>query len=285
MDEQVSQESLGWCPTCGFRGSGEVCPIDGTGLVLDTQGINTVLQRPDGDQDIVDGDAKGNITTHIEPDIGDVKTLSEIPIGAQQGAHATLTGTQLNGRYRVDEVLGRGGMGTVYAGFQPAINLTVAIKVLNPEFAANPMVVRRFHQEAQTASKLAHPNTIAIHDFGESEGHLYIVMERLKGRTMKQLLRTEGPLSLERACHLIKQVLRSVAQAHRAGVIHRDIKHDNIFVTTTDGESDHVTVLTGVAKLRTADNSDNTVTQMGSILGTPKYMAPEQTQDVPIDGR
>ncbi|MGC6416297.1 MAG: serine/threonine-protein kinase [Bradymonadia bacterium] len=282
----MSQESRGWCPTCGFRGAGEVCPIDGTGLIFETQVADTSIPQRDMSDQPEGGGQKADSPTQIESYASGVESFPAAPAGSHQRVYPELTGTQLNDRYRVDEVLGRGGMGTVYAGFQPAINRTVAIKVLNPEFAANPMVVRRFHQEAQTASKLSHPNTIAIHDFGESEGHLYIVMERLKGQTLKQLLRTDGPLTLERACHLIKQVLRSVAQAHREGVIHRDIKPDNIFVTPTNGVSEHVTVLDfGVAKLRKPDNTDNTVTQMGSILGTPKYMAPEQTQDVPIDGR
>ena len=231
-------------------------------------------QRPDRVQDIVN-DAR-NITTHIEPDIGD-KT-PEIPLRTTGAQRPNCTNPMAD---TADGVPPR-----VWVRFMLVFNLRLIGRLPLRCSTQSSLPIQWSSADFTRSTKrieALHPNTIAIHDFG-SEGHLYIVMERQ--RAEPAVLRTEGPLSLERACHLIKQVLRSVAQAHRAGVIHRDIKPDNIFVTTTDGESEHVTVLDfGVAKLRTADNSDNTVTQMGSILGTPKYMAPEQTQDVPIDGR
>ncbi|MEE2757069.1 MAG: serine/threonine-protein kinase [Myxococcota bacterium] len=270
------------CPTCGYRGEADICPFDGTGMV---ENIN-LSQR------LLDSKASKNL------EVGPAELNERVPSEASEVGVARLTrpptldraknlvGTTLGGRYQLNEVIGRGGMGTVYAAEQPSVGRTVAVKVLNQEFTENPMVVRRFHQEAQAASKLTHPNTISVYDFGETDGSLYIVMEHLVGETLKSLLKRTGRLELNRTCLIMSQVLKSIAQAHEAGVVHRDLKPDNIFITRIDDGSEFVKVLDfGVAKLRKADDSDTTLTQMGAVFGTPKYMAPEQTQNISVDGR
>ena len=271
------------CPTCGYRGEADICPFDGTGMV-DNMGVLSMdstpkpirnRKAPEQNQDDNDGQSLSSID-QVAPSHSAIEHRQTKP----------LSGTILGGRYVLNDVIGRGGMGTVYSANQPSVDRTVAIKVLNQEFAENAMVVRRFHQEAQAASKLTHPNTISVYDFGETDGSLYIVMEHLVGETLKSLLQRKGRLPLHRACLIIKQVLKSIAEAHDAGVIHRDLKPDNIFITPINDGSDFVKVLDfGVAKLRKTDDSDTTLTQMGAVFGTPKDMAPEQTQNISLDGR
>lgn len=271
------------CPTCGYRGETDICPFDGTGMV----------ENIDLSQHL--SESKPSVEPVLYANGVDAAGLSEVsqsddvtvpvPDAAFDRANQ-LVGTTLGGRYVLKDVIGRGGMGTVYAAEQPSVGRTVAIKVLNQEFAENPMVVRRFHQEAQAASKLTHPNTISVYDFGETDGSLYIVMEHLIGETLKSLLKRTGRLTLNRTCLIVRQILKSIAQAHAADVIHRDLKPDNIFITRMADGSEFVKVLDfGVAKLRKADDSDTTLTQMGAVFGTPKYMAPEQTQNIDLDGR
>ncbi|MBV70040.1 MAG: hypothetical protein CMH52_01700 [Myxococcales bacterium] len=271
------------CPTCGYRGEADICPFDGTGMVENIDLSQHLLE------------SKPSVEPALYAPGADEADLSETSQADDSTAYVLdagydranqLVGTTLGGRYVLKDVIGRGGMGTVYAAEQPSVDRTVAIKVLNQEFAENPMVVRRFHQEAQAASKLTHPNTISVYDFGETDGSLYIVMEHLVGETLKSLLKRTGRLTLNRTCLIVRQVLKSIAQAHAAGVIHRDLKPDNIFITRIGDGSEFVKVLDfGVAKLRKADDSDTTLTQMGAVFGTPKYMAPEQTQNIDLDGR
>ncbi len=197
-----------------------------------------------------------------------------------------LIGQTLAGRYRVLDVLGRGGMGTVYLAEQLAVKRTVAIKVLHREYAEKPEIVRRFHREALAVSQLVHPNTISVFDFGDDEGRLFIAMEHLRGRTLQDELATGKPMPLARAVYICQQLLKSVAEAHELGIIHRDLKPENIYLIHVDGRDDFVKVLDfGVAKLRNPGGDQATLTQAGTVFGTPKYMAPEQSRDGTVDQR
>ena len=197
-----------------------------------------------------------------------------------------MIGRSIGGRYTISGVLGRGGMGTVYLAEQPSVQRTVAIKVLHREYAENPSIVRRFHQEAMAASRLNHAHTISVYDFGQSDGLLYIAMEHLRGQTLHEATQASRGLSIERSLRIMRQVLKSVGEAHHQGVIHRDLKPENIFLSQMEGEVDFVKVLDfGVAKLKQPDEEQQTLTQAGTVFGTPRYMAPEQSRDVPLDHR
>ena len=190
-----------------------------------------------------------------------------------------LLGVEVGGRFTIVSKVGEGGMGIVYKARQRAMDRDVAVKVLLKTMTANESVVRRFHLEALAVSKLRHPNTIQIYDFGETPaGQLYIAMEFLDGRSLQELVRKEGTLAPKRALSIASQMAKSLREAHNKGIVHRDLKPDNIFLTTVGEEADFVKVLDfGVAKLREQDKSQATLTKAGAIVGTPRYMSPEQS--------
>ena len=197
-----------------------------------------------------------------------------------------MIGLVLGNRFEVLQKIGEGGMGAVYRARQKGIEREVAIKVLLGDVARNKTLVRRFHLEALAISKLKHPNTIQIFDFGEEDGLLYIAMEFLEGTSLHSLLEFEEILSVQRACRITRQIAQSLREAHAKGIIHRDLKPDNVFLTSVGEESDFVKVLDfGVAKLKEGDKKGATVTKTGTIFGTPRYMSPEQAKGKPVDAR
>src|SRR5688572_30373798 len=141
-------------------------------------------------------------------------------------------GETLVGRYRLDKLVGKGGMGRVYRATQFPLNRPVAVKILNPEFQKkDPQFVRRFFLEAASAARLTHPNTITVFDYGEAEsGELFIAMEYLKGRPLSKVIGTEGPFNAERTLHIAMQICRALREAHSKGIIHRDLKPGNILL-------------------------------------------------------
>ncbi len=199
-----------------------------------------------------------------------------------------LEGKRLADRYDVGEIMATGGMGTVYRATQLGLGRPVALKVLRQHSSWDRDTVQRFHREAKTMSLLVHPNTVRVIDFGETpEGLLYLAMEYLEGRTLSQAIR-ERELGVQDAVDITAQILSSLKEAHEKGVIHRDLKPDNIFLTE-DPSSDEplVKVLDfGIAKIIGRDvNFDALETQAGTVFGTPKYMSPEQAQGHELDGR
>jgi len=201
----------------------------------------------------------------------------------------SLVGVTLAGKYRIDARLNEGGMGTVYRGTHVLMDKTVAIKVLRPSLAADEKIVARFSREARAASRISHPNALSVTDFGEDEsGHVFLVMEYLSGRTLKEVIRDEGPLPLARVVDITRQVGDALNAAHEQGVVHRDLKSDNIMLVDTMA-GDHAKVLDfGIAKINEPDGTpvDTGLTAPNLVIGTPQYMSPEQcTQDVEIDAR
>ncbi|MBM4319070.1 MAG: PEGA domain-containing protein, partial [Deltaproteobacteria bacterium] len=201
-----------------------------------------------------------------------------------------LIGSVMEGRYEILGRIGAGGMGVVYKARQTTMDRIVAVKVLLRSLASNDSNVRRFQLEARAASRLNHPNTITIHDFGQTkDGTLYIAMEFLDGESLDRVLALEKRLDPVRVVRIMVQVCRSLAEAHAAGIIHRDLKPDNIFLNRINSEPDFVKVLDfGVAKLKdpgTIGDGSGTLTQAGMIFGTPKYMSPEQAQSLELDPR
>lgn len=198
-----------------------------------------------------------------------------------------MVGQVFDGKYVVEKLIGVGGMGRVYKGRNTRTDGPVAIKTLLPDLVSDESLVERFKIEAQSASKLAHPNTIRIFDFGREEHLLFMVMELLDGEPMEKLLEREVRLEPARLLHIMGQVCRSLAEAHAAGLVHRDMKPDNIFLNRVGNDTrDHVKVLDfGVAKLKQKAPGQATLTQAGMIFGTPRYMSPEQARALDIDGR
>ncbi len=194
-------------------------------------------------------------------------------------------GQVLDGRYRIDSVLGQGGMGMVFRATQTSVQRPVAVKTLNPALAAAPTFFERFKREAELASRLRHPNIITIFDFGRApDGTCYYVMELLQGDSLKELIKREGPLSLRRAVNLIEQATRGLAHAHVENCVHRDLKPHNIMVQQLDGK-DFVKVLDfGLVKAMEQEEEEQ-LTSTGQVLGTPQYMPPEQAGGEVVDQR
>ena len=188
-------------------------------------------------------------------------------------------------RYRVVAPIGRGAMGMVYRAEHVQISKVLAIKLLHPELQQNPENVARFHREAESASRLNHPNTVHVFDFGRTEsGSLYLVMEYVDGDDLAKILVKDGPMPFGRVAYLCAQVAGSVEDAHAAGIVHRDLKPENIVISEgRDGETAKVLDF-GLAKLF-AGTVETQVTSAGTIVGTPYYMSPEQIHGQDLDGR
>ncbi len=192
-----------------------------------------------------------------------------------------LVGRVFHDRYRVDALIGLGGMGAVYRATQLTVERKVALKVLRPEYATTLEVVRRFQTEARAASVLEHPNTIRVFDFGQSEdGHLYLVTELLEGEPLSRLMKREPQMEPGKAARIAIQILKSLSEAHQHGIIHRDLKPENIFLKRVHGEEEFVKVLDfGIAKVADGNTSATTT---GTVVGTPLYMSPEQASAEPV---
>ncbi len=189
-----------------------------------------------------------------------------------------LIGRDFAGRYRVEALIGKGGMGHVYRAVHVPMDKRVALKVLAPELAGDPENADRFEREAAASATLKHPHTIQIFDYGaDDEGRLYLAMELLEGFDLGQVLSVERAFAPARAVRIVSQVLKSLREAHAHGIVHRDLKPENVFLTEIHGEPDYVKVLDfGIAKFLNTDRIKQTLTQAGLFCGTPLYMAPEQ---------
>jgi serine/threonine protein kinase len=192
-----------------------------------------------------------------------------------------LVGQTLDEKYYLEERLSEGGMGAVYRARHLLMDRPVAIKVLHQRLVDDEAARIRFQREARAAVLLQHQNAVAVTDFGETaEGCVYIVMELLEGRTLREILVKEAPIETARAISMMLQASAAVAAAHEAGIIHRDLKPTNILVTQSADVPATVKVLDfGIAKLGgdTFDEEDTTtLAQPGAVIGTPRYMAPEQ---------
>ncbi|GMV19967.1 MAG: hypothetical protein AMXMBFR56_81910 [Polyangiaceae bacterium] len=187
-------------------------------------------------------------------------------------------GALVAGRYRLERLLGQGGMGQVWAATHTVTRRQVALKFLRPGADLRPELQRRFLREARAASAVDHPNVVRIHDvFALDDGSLLMVMDLLEGETLGSLLERKGKLSLSEASSLLLPVVSAVGRAHDLGIVHRDLKPDNIFVVDADPSKGAVKVLDfGIAKVLEPTVDTGLVTGTGAVLGTPSYMAPEQ---------
>jgi eukaryotic-like serine/threonine-protein kinase len=184
----------------------------------------------------------------------------------------------LNGRYEVESRLGEGGMATVFGGSDRLLGRKVAIKVLARQYAKDRTAVERFRREAQAAAGLNHPNVVSVFDTGSDDGVHYIVMERVEGRTLADIIRNEGALAPSRAADIAVGVCRALSSAHEKGMVHRDVKPGNVLLTPQGG----VKVADfGIARVASVD----TLTATGSVMGTASYLSPEQARGGSIDAR
>ncbi|MEO7970095.1 MAG: protein kinase [bacterium] len=218
----------------------------------------------------------------------DTTTLCPSDGVALEKTDDSLLGQTLAGKYRIDERLSEGGMGTVYKGTHVLMDKTVAVKVLRPSLAADEKIVARFSREARAASRISHPHALSVTDFGEDEnGIVFLVMEFIDGQTLKDIIREQGPMPLTRVVEIIKQVGGALDAAHAEGVVHRDLKSDNIMLLNTMN-ADYAQVLDfGIAKIKEREGEyDPGLTAPDLVIGTPQYMSPEQCSQAPdIDAR
>jgi tetratricopeptide (TPR) repeat protein len=196
-----------------------------------------------------------------------------------------LIGRTIGGSYLLQELIGVGGMGRVYRGVQNALGRTVAVKVIHPHLLGDEQTVARFYNEARAASRLNHPSSVGIIDFGRTDdGILYLVMEHLAGKDLATVIAEEGPLPFPRILQILRRVVSALGEAHALGVIHRDLKPENILILRARRGDDQVKVVDfGLATI--TGQQSTSITTPGLVCGTPDYMSPEQGRGDPLDAR
>ena len=188
-------------------------------------------------------------------------------------------GDRIANRYEVEDLLGSGGMSSVFRAFDTGLERRVALKVLHEHFSDDPEYVERFRREAQAIARLSHPNIVTVIDRGEYEGRQFIVFEHVAGENLKELVEREGPLAVPQALALTHQVARGLAFAHEHGIVHRDVKPQNVLVN-----DDGAVKVTDFGIARSLER-DEGLTMTGTLLGTSDYIAPEQARGEPVDER
>jgi len=198
-------------------------------------------------------------------------------------------GLEIAGQFRIVERIGQGGMSSVYKAEQPSMHRYVAVKILQPKYLARSDLVSRFFREARAMSHLTHPNTARVFLCGQLDnGACYFVMEHLEGKNLSQTVLAEGPLAYPRAVRIIIQVCGALSEAHRMGIVHRDMKPENVLLTEQGGIRDYPKVLDfGLAKVTQQQMRPGSIalTQQGMVFGTPEFMSPEQARGDVLDAR
>jgi serine/threonine protein kinase len=212
-----------------------------------------------------------------------IEKSASVPASAENDP---LIGTLLEDRYRILSVVGRGGMGVVYSAKQEYMDRIVAVKMLQPQLVKDSTTVKRFEQEAKSASRLMHPNIITLHDYGFVGEIPYLVMDFVQGASLSELLKSGGQLGVLKSINIFVQVCDALEHAHRNGIVHRDLKPGNIMLLQTAQQKDFVKVVDfGVAKILEVEEEGQRLTSTGEIFGSPVYMSPEQCEGRQLDGR
>jgi hypothetical protein len=254
-----------------------------------------------------DDDTRGPASSNVDSFLRHVASAPAKEVSASLRRVEDLLGEVLDGKYRVESLLGQGGMGAVYLATHLGTGRAVALKVLIPEFTANEDAVERFRREAQAAGRVRHPNVVDVTDFGFAttgdDRRAYLVMEHLRGQTLRAHLDASGPLAVDAAIEMLRQVCAGVAEAHALGILHRDLKPENIHLEPGERGRYRVKVLDfGIAKLLGSSpapdagavaasgpppalDEESALTRDGAAMGTPRYMAPEQWTGAPVDVR
>jgi serine/threonine-protein kinase len=206
---------------------------------------------------------------------------------AREQAADPLLGQTLNKTYFIQQKIGSGGMGDVYKAIHKKLESPVAIKIVKRELLAHSAMLHRFQREARSASKLRHPNVVAVTDFGQSDdGTVFMVMEYVSGKSLAKVIAEEAPLPEARVVRIGAQILGALAVAHANDILHRDLKPENVMVESRRDAADSVKVLDfGIVKLLAAGVAASTLTQVGLVCGTPGYMSPEQLRGDDLDPR
>jgi serine/threonine-protein kinase len=258
MDDTFVAPNVGspttYCPHCGleYTGGEVFCPNDGTRLVARESSLSS----------------PSHVSLRVDP----------------------LLGQTVAGRYRILRQIGEGGMGIVYEAEHVVIEKRVGLKVLRDDFSRRPDVVERFRQEARSASKIGHEHIIDISDFGETgSGANFFVMELLDGHDLAEELARKGALPARRTIGIVLQCAKALSAAHKKGIVHRDMKPENVFLVKRDGGDDFVKIVDfGIAKMsdiETEGRPGRKLTKTGMIFGTPEYMSPEQAGGKKFDHR
>jgi eukaryotic-like serine/threonine-protein kinase len=226
--------------------------------------------------------ARGASEPGTAPTTGELERLGDRRLS---DSNRTWLGKVVDGRYRVLEVIGRGGMGVVYRVEHLRMGKVAAMKVLHRDLAQDPEVVQRFEREAAAVSKLHHPHTVQVFDFGNAQGALYLIMEYVRGLDLARVINRDGPIPWPRCGPLLAQICGALQEAHELGIVHRDLKPENVLITRTTRGRDYAKVLDfGLAKLDQRGLSTRE-TERSAIVGTPYFMAPEQIRGDDVDAR
>jgi serine/threonine protein kinase len=216
----------------------------------------------------------------LGPSAGAASASKSRPASRQDISGGLQPGMDFGPRFRIEQLLGEGGMGKVYKAYDKELGRTVALKILQPELVKDASVTQRFKQELLLASKISHRNILRIHDLSEVDGVKYITMAFIEGKDLNQILKEERPLRIERCVKIGRQLCAALDAAHAEGVVHRDFKPHNVLV----GKDDHVYV-SDFGLATSLDAAKIGMTRTGAFVGTPRYMSPEQVEGKVLDGR
>lgn len=274
------------CPACGrgFPPHAAFCPFDASRLVdmLDSPAAEKTLpptsaetQPPseNSDQSVTKTSQQVRKPTQMAEDFEEEASLFQ-----------SLIGKVIDGKYKIQSILGEGGMAVVYRAYHDKMERTVVIKVMQGWLLSNRNAVERFEREAKLTAKLNHPNIVTVFDCGVLNGkEPYLVMEFIKGESLGDKIARQGALPCATAANIIIQICRGLQEAHNSGVIHRDLKPDNILLQDRTDRPDWVKIVDfGISHLA---QGSKRLTKTGKMVGTPEYIAPEQLKDKPIDIR
>jgi len=255
--------------------------------------LESIARQTGSSLDNVGDLVQGTLDLLLQAAKQELSHKGETPISPERGGGRDRIGiknyqggrTIIGDRYEIEGVLGRGGMGIVYKGKHVLMNRLVAIKMLNPEHAEDKNVVARFQSEAQTLSQLNHPNLVSVFDFGVTPNkEPYMIMDFHSGQSLESFLQAHGPLDTELGLGIFKQVLGGLSVVHRAHIVHRDIKPSNIIISE-DAIPLVKIVDFGIAKNPSTEKERLKLTNTGEVVGTPRYMSPEQCTGKELDAR